>query len=144
VLNATLSRRAYILTLVLVLSALLTTTTAFAATRFVEASKGGVIRIARGAYFRVPPKSMEGDVTISADVVLEKDRVCFYFGPDGTTFDPPAQLIIVWPALARLIRVGVRDLTLYGEDGSEIKPRIRTWGVKYPIKHFSMYYFRRR
>jgi hypothetical protein len=140
-----LKKRTQILALILVVSVLLTATTILAATKFIEAKKGGVIRIARGVCFRVPPNSMEKDDTISADVVLEKDRVCFYFEPDGTTFDPPAQLMIVWPTLARLIHLGVRDLTLYYEgDGSGTKPRMRAWGAKYPIEHFSIYYFRRR
>jgi len=137
-------KRAQALALVLVLSVLLTAMTALAATKFIKARRGGVISIDKGVCFRIPPGSLEGDTTISADMVVKEDSICFYFGPDGTTFDPSAELIIAWPALGEFIHLGVRDLILYGEDGSETKPKIELRGTKYPIEHFSVYYFRRR
>jgi hypothetical protein len=137
-------KRAQALALILILSVLLITMAALAATKSIKARRGGVISIDKGVCFRIRPGSLEGDTTISADMVVEEDSICFYFGPDGTTFDPPAEIIIAWPALGEFIHLGVHDLTLYGGDGSETKPRMRMWGAKYPIEHFSVYYFRRR
>jgi len=143
-LDTIVKKRAKVFAVILLLSVLLAAATALAASRFIDADKGGVIHIAWGISFKVPPNSLEEDTVISANMVIDRKRVCFDFGPDGTTFDPPAELIMTWPILTGLVRMGVCDLTLYGGDGSETEPIIGSSAVKYPIEHFSIYYFARR
>lgn len=145
-LKTILRKRAHVLALILVLSVALTATTAFAATGRIKARRGGKIRIDRGIWFRVPPRSLEEDTVISINMEKTNDSISFECGPDGTTFNRPAQLFITWKAAADL---GLSDLTLYGEDGKEIEPRIGRSGLNYGLKsfsvyHFSLYYYRRR
>lgn len=138
-LNAILRKRAQVLSLILVLSVLLIVTSAFAATKFIKARSGGVVRIDRGVRLVIRPRALEEDTVISANMIQEQNRICFHFGPDDTEFLKPAELCVSWRAID-----DVDDLTLYGEDNEEIKPEVKRWGVKYYIEHFSLYYFRRR
>jgi hypothetical protein len=140
-LNTILGKRARVLALILVLSVLLTAATAFAATVFIRAKRGGRVNIAEGVELVIPPRALAEDTFISAYVRQRWDRVIFYFGPDGTEFSKPANLYISWQAVRR---AGVEDFTLYGPGGLKIEPTVKGWGLKYEIDHFSLYYYRRR
>jgi hypothetical protein len=134
-------RAAQALAAILVLSILLTATIALAATYSIRAGKGGEIKIAKGVTFVVPSGALKEDTVISADMKWTKDHICFYFGPDGTTFDPPAELRISWYTIGKM---DMADAILYGENGEKIMPQVKNWQGAWPIPHFSMYYFRRR
>jgi hypothetical protein len=138
-LNAILMKRAWVLVLVIVLSVLVTATTALAATKFIRARRGGVIRIAPRVLLIVPPRSLSRNTVISAYMYRTKDQIRFEFGPDGTTFARPAKLLISWRDID-----DADDLTLYGEDGERVRTDVRRCGVVCYIEHFSLYYFRRR
>lgn len=142
-LNTILKKRAQALAVILILSVLLTATTALAATKFVKADKGRVIHIAPGVKLVIPPEALEEDTVVSADMEKTDDYIDFYFGPSRTKFAKPAELRITWQAISRM---DVDDLTLYNTDGKEIEiePDIKSWGVIYYIDHFSLYYYRRR
>jgi hypothetical protein len=140
--NTVLRKRvAQALAAILVLSILLTATIALAATNLIRADKGGEIKIDRGVTFVVPPGALEKDTVISVDMKWTKDRICFYFGPDGTTFDPSAELRISWYAVSKMSMV---DPILYGESGEKVIPQIKNYEGVWHVPHFSIYYFRRR
>jgi hypothetical protein len=141
--TTTLKRRAQVLAAILILAVLLTATTAFAATRFIKAKRGGTIRMDRGVWLVIRPGALEEDAVISADMYMTEDSISFEFGPSGTEFDRPAELRVTWQAIGGR---DVEDVALYGEDGEEIEeePEIRRWGVVWYIEHFSLYYYRRR
>jgi len=134
-------RAAQALTAILALSILLTATIALATTNLIRADKGGEIKIAKGVTFVVPSGALKEDTVISADMKWTKDYICFYFGPDGTSFAPPAQLRISWYTISKM---DIADPILYGENGEKIMPQIKNWRGAWPIPHFSVYYFRRR
>ena len=90
-LNVILSKRAHILTLIIILSVLVIATTAFGVTKLIKAKDGGVIRIAPGVSLRVPAGALEKNTEISATMRVRDRGVNFRFGPSGTTFDPPAR-----------------------------------------------------
>lgn len=138
-LNTILRKRAQVLALILVLSVLLTATTALAATKFIRAKSGGTITIAQGVKLVIRPGALEEDTIISADMIQKRNRTLFRFEPDDAEFSKPAELCISWEVID-----GVEDLTLYGENGSRIEPETTRRGVKYYIDHFSLYYYRRR
>jgi len=140
--DTTLNRRLHALALLTVLSVFLATA-AFAASMLIKADEGGTIEMAEGVELVIAPKALEEDTVIHARVIMKKDRVCYSFGPDGTVFGKPAKLVVSQQVLSD---AGVTDLTLYGEDGEEIKSKIsRKKGyVEYRIEHFSIYYHRRR
>ena len=147
-LSITPKKGACILALIIVLSVALAASSAHAATKRIKAKSGGVIKVDKGIKFRIPPRSLEKDTTITIDVIQEQDYVAFEFGPSGTIFaeDKPAQLMVTWRALALL---GISDPTLYGEDDEPVHPNMKWYGLKYGIKgfyleHFSLYYYRRR
>ena len=139
-LNTILRKRAQVLAVILVLSLLLIAATAFAATKYISAKKGGTVDIAPGVSLVIKPGVLEEDTAISANMKVKRNRISFSFRPSGAEFSKPVELCISWQAID-----DVEDLTLYGENGEEIEPAKTTrWGVKYYIEHFSMYYFRRR
>lgn len=141
-LSTILRKRAQALAVILVLSVFLVATTVFAATKLIEAKKGGVVQIAQGVELVIRPNALEEDTVIAASMELQRKRVVFEFGPDGTKFRKPAHLSLSWAAMEAL--GDLESLTLYGEDGEEIEPKIKGWGMEYPIDHFSLYYHRRR
>jgi len=114
---------------------------------------GGVIRIDKDTYFVVPKGSLllpagETEITISVKMIRTKTKIKFYFGPNKTQFDPtnPATLQMSGKRLK-----GIKDLTLYLAKSEKdetpvdkIQPDEQWWGVQWPIKHFSLYYARRR
>ena len=128
-----------ILPAVLILSMFLTT--ALAATKVIKVKNGGVIKIANGIFFEVEKDSLIEDTSISAELKYGDDYVDFEFGPDGTTFSEPAKLRI---DLDVANAMDLDGLTLYGEDGEEIRPNMNKKYVEYEISHFSIYYYRRR
>ena len=138
-LNRILGKKFQILVMVMALLVIVTATVALATTKLIRAKGGGVINVARGVKLVVKPGSLEEDTEISADLVDEEERICLYFGPDGTQFLRPAILRV-----NEHVFEGIDDLVLYGEYGEEIEPEIRPWGAQYAIDHFSLYYFRRR
>jgi hypothetical protein len=139
-LNTILRKRAQVLAAILVLSVVLIATTAFAATEYIKAKRGGIVPVAPGVSLVIKPGALAEDTVISANMKVKRNHISFCFGPSGTVFSKPAELCISWQAID-----DVEDLTLYGEDGEGIEPAKTTrWGVKYYIEHFSMYYFRRR
>ena len=128
-----------ILPAVLVLSMLLTT--ALAATKLIKAKSGGVVKIADGIRLKVEKGSLEEDTLISAELKYDDDYIAFEFGPDGTTFSEPAKLRI---DLDVADAMDLNGLTLYGEDGEEIRPNMNKKYMEHEISHFSIYYYRRR
>ncbi len=138
-LNTILRKRAQLLAVILVISTIMIATAAFAVTKLIEAKTGGILEIADGARLVIPPHALKKDTVISADMSTKKKRIIFEFEPDGTVFARPARLQIGWSVVQK-----VDDLFLYGEDGEKIRPRVTWWGLEYKIRHFSLYYFRRR
>lgn len=141
-LSMILRKRAQILATILVLSVFLIATAALADTKLIIAKKGGVVNIAEGIELVIRPGALENDTIVSAYMIQKRKRVIFSFGPDDTEFEKPARLCMSWAAVEALGTL--ESLTLYGENGERIEPRIKGWGVEYPIEHFSLYYHRRR
>ena len=135
-------RLQHILVLVTILSVFLTTE-AFAVSRFIEADKGGVIDLAEGVSLVIPPRALEEDTMIRAHVVLNRDQIRYVFEPDDVVFNRPLELVISCEVLED---AGVGDLNLYGENGERIKPKKlkKKESILYRIRHFSLYYHRRR
>ena len=138
-LNKILRSKIQVLILILALSIFLTAAIALAVTKLIVAEEGGMVNISKGAVLLIRPGALEEDTVISANVVRKSEIVCFYFEPSGTEFQIPVELCLSW------FFVGdAEELTLYGDDGEEIEPTIYSWGVRYYIEHFSLYYYRRR
>jgi len=145
-LNVIPGKRVKILIIVISALLLLATAASYAATQLIKAKTGGVIHIDKGILFKIRPKALKNDTIISVNMIKTKEGIYLEFGPNDTTFNPSAQLMINWTALAKL---GMGDFTLYGEDGSKIAPTIGPEGLTYGMKsfsvsHFSLYYFGRR
>ena len=140
-LKTILRKRLQVLVSVVFLSLLLTAVAAFA-NPITIGKEGGVVSIASGADLVIPPKSLKEDTTISAVMRKERERVTFEFGPDGTRFSKPAVLYVSWQFIAN--SGNIEDLTLYGEGGKKLLPKVTLGGLEYKIKHFSLYYYRRR
>jgi len=140
-LHTFLRKRAHVITLIVVLSILLTAMTALAASKLIVAKKGGTIDLAPGVKLVIPPKALEEDTVISADMRVKKKRITYDFGPSGTVFSKPAELIISSKVFKK---AHVDDLVLYGEDGETIEPIRKKKSLVYEINHFSAYYHRRR
>jgi hypothetical protein len=133
-------KRIQALSLALILTMLVISVTAFAATELISAKKGGKIEVAQGVLAVIKPHALEEDTIISANMEVTRDRISFVFGPSGTQFKKPMELYISWSVID-----DVEDLAIYGEDNEEIEPvKINGRGLKYHINHFSIYYFRRR
>ncbi len=141
-LSTTPGRRLQVLVLITILSAFLATE-AFAVSKFIEADVGGTMSLAKGVTFVIPPGALDEDTMIQAHVVMNKNRISYTFGPDGTVFNKPALLVVSWEVLED---AGVEDVNLYGEDGKRIKPKAlkKEESFAYRIEHFSLYYHRRR
>ncbi len=142
-LNTVLTRRVRVLALILAMSVFLTSVTALAAisknSKLIEADRGGKIRIDRGVFLIVPPGALEEDTVISAAMVKTRHRIKFYFKPHNMEFLKPVQLCVSWQVID-----GIENITLYGSSGEAIEPQLYRWGVRYPLWHFSLYYYRRR
>ena len=102
----------------------------------------------QGSIVKDSARISDEDTIISANMMRIGESICFEFGPDGTTFaeGKPAVLMISWMVV---LYMRLCDFTLYGEDGSEIRPGVRWWGLEYgidsfAIEHFSLFYYRRR
>jgi hypothetical protein len=134
-----LKSKTRLVSLIAVLSVFLVITTAFAATKLIVAEDGGVVDIDTGVSLVIYANALSEDTVISATMVKDEDTADFEFGPSGTQFSTPAELCISWQVIS-----DAESLTLYGESGEVIQPQIQGWGVKYPIEHFSLYYYRRR
>ena len=142
-LNTTPRRRLQqILVLVTILSVFLATE-AFAVSRFINADEGGIIDLAEGISLVIPPGALEEDTMIRAHVVLNRNRICYTFGPDDIVFNKPVELVVSCQVLED---ADVKDLNLYGENGEKIKPKKlkKEESLLYRIEHFSLYYHRRR
>ena len=140
-------KRAQVIAAISVLSVFLIASTAFAVTKLIRATTGGIIAVARGVWFVVPPGSLQEDTPISVTARKTDDGVDFIFGPSGTTFRPSAKLCMTWQAIYG--SAAVRDLEgikLYDENGEKLEARVemRRCGVVWHIPHFSLYYYRRR
>lgn len=129
---------------ILVLLLLLVTTEAFSATKFIKAGKHSEISIAPGIKLVIPKDALSQDATISANMFIDDGNVNFIFSSEPSfegEFNPPVWLELKWSAINKLDLEGP---TLYSEDGAEISPYMQPWGASYGLKHFSLYYFRRR
>lgn len=140
--NTTLGRKLQVLVLITILSVFLATEVS-AISKLIKADEGGTVSIAKGVSLRIPPGALEEDTKIQARFLLHKNRICYIFGPDGTVFSKPVELVVSWEILGN---AGVEDLGLYGEDRKRIEPKIlkKEGSLAYRIKHFSIYYHRRR
>ena len=140
-LNKIIKKRAQVLTLILVLSVFLTAMTASAATERIG-KKGGIIDIADGVDLVVPEGAIEGKpIEITADMYWKGDSIEFDFGPSPMTFELRLRLRITWEALEEM---GLDTFTLYAPGWRELQPTEHPWGLLWKIKHFSLYYCRRR
>jgi hypothetical protein len=137
------TRRARVMALILVLSVSIVATTAFAATKLIEADKGGVVPMGHGVKLTILPNALEEDTEISAEMEYTEDRINFHLGPSGTEFSEPAELRLTWKAIGGR---DVENIALYDENDQEIEtePEIENSGVVFYIEHFSIYYHRRR
>ena len=140
--HANLRKRLQGLVSVTILLLLLAAAVAFADKQLIEAEEGGVVNIASGADLVIPPKALKEDTIVSAYMEEGSELVTFTFGPDDLRFSKPAMLYI---SLSLIDALGnIDDLTLYGEDGKKLKPKLTQGILEYRIKHFSLYYYRRR
>ena len=141
-LHTALRKRAYVLTLIIVLSILLTAMTAIAASKLITAKKGGTIDIAPGVKLVIRPNTLEEDTVISASMSIESNGdITYEFGPDDIDFSKPVELIISKRVLKD---AKIKDFVLYGADGEEIRAKKSKKELIYKIEHFSLYYHRRR
>ena len=140
-LSAILRKKSQVIVSIMILSVFFTATAAFAATKAITASDGGTVRVTPDIELVIESRALKNDILISARMLRNTDRICFNFGPDGTSFakNRPAELRAPWKAIA-----DAEDLILWGEDGKPIEPQIEEWGVIWHIPHFSLYYYRRR
>ena len=139
-LNTIPKKRAQVILPILFLLLLMTATSANAASKFIKADKGGVIRIDWWAYLKIEPDGLSQDTRVTADLEWTDDQINLQIEAPGATLCKPAKLMISWWAIYDF----VDSFILYGDDGSEIKPFINWWGLNYYMSHFSLYYFRRR
>ena len=139
--NTVFKKRAQVSTFILVLSVFLTVMTASAATETIRKG-GGTIEIASGVSLFIPKAAIPRmRVDISADMYSTTDSIEFVFGPSPMRFDKDLTLKITWEALEDL---NLDGFTLYGPRGKRIEPANRSWGLAWKIRHFSLYYYRRR
>jgi hypothetical protein len=139
-LKAIPGKRAYILTLVFVLSAILIATV-YGDVKLITAKKGGTVRAERGAELVIPPRALAEDTVISAELDIQNDTIYLLFGPHGTEFNPSATFKVSWTLIKKY---GIDDYTAYGPGGEILVPELTKKGLEYEIQHFSLYYFRRR
>lgn len=146
-LNTIIKKRAQVLTLILVLLVFLTAMTASAVTKRID-EDGGTINIASGVSLKFPQDALDDDydgddggIVISADMYQTADFIEFLFGPSPMSFQKSLRLKITWEAIEEM---DLDTFTLYSPDGEEIQPVERSWGLLWKIKHFSLYYYRRR
>jgi hypothetical protein len=141
--KAMIRKKTQILVLAMMMLVILTASSAFAVTQFIDKDKGGIISIDRGIYLTIMPKSLNEDTLISATISDEGSRLYFYFGPDDTVFakNRPAILFITNDAIEQY---GLDNFVLYGEDGETQLSYNTRWGKMWSIHHFSLYYFVRR
>ena len=136
-------KRARVLMLVVAMSVLLTATTVSvaknASSEFIRADEGGVINIEEGVLLVIPPEALEEDTLISAVMMQNRNRIAFHFKPHRLEFLRPVYLCVSWQVID-----DIENTTLYGKEGEAIEPQVYSWGVSYPIWHFSLYYYRRR
>jgi len=149
--NTFLRNRARTLTTVLILSILLTAATAFAATEFIKARKGGIVDIASGVKLEIVRRGLAADAYVSGEMYEEKGKgkkigKDIYFGFEARD-DEGYDVELTKPALlyvSQELLKGLKDTTLYGENGEEIVPEKSGKKFVYGLDHFSLYYYRRR
>ena len=113
---------------------------------------GGYIEIDAGIYLVVPPQALKADTEIGARMKRDKKdrKTKFYFIPPGLEFHRSAELQATWEAIYDAeegepeLQYGVEIDGVVYDVGSPAPPSIETWGVRWKIDHFSLYYYRRR
>jgi hypothetical protein len=114
-------------------------------TKRIRARKGGTLKVSKGktfASFYVPRKSLAKDKTLSMAVSGEGLGTVIEFGPSGTTFRPPAKLVLTFPADG--IDPDAIVASLSGEDGAvKVDQKVTVRGnwivIQAEIPHFSIY-----
>lgn len=139
-LDTSTSRRTQLLASIFVLSIFLISTIASAATEAIG-KKGGMVQIAPGVSLVVPEDAVKKRTIISADMYWTADSVEFLFGPSPMSFSENLSLKITWEVINSM---DLDDFTLYGPNKEQIQPVKKSWGLMWKIKHFSLYYYRRR
>jgi hypothetical protein len=114
-------------------------------TRFIRARWGGILIVSKGrtfASFYVPRGSLDKDETLSMAVSGQGLGTVIEFGPSGTTFQPPAKLVLTFPADG----IDPDDIvaSLSGDDGTiEVNQKVTVRGnwivIQAEIPHFSIY-----
>ncbi len=143
-LNLGVKKKSQIILATLILSVFLIAMTALSTVQLVREGPGGTIDIADGISLRIEPHSLQEDVVITAELLWpakKRDPIQFSFLPDNIIFGRSAKLIV---DLATIEAMGLKQLTLYGPDDEPIQPKIKGSRAEYEIKHFSIYYYRRR
>lgn len=114
-------------------------------TRFIRARWGGILVVSNGrtsASFYVPRRSLAKDETLSMAVSGQGLGTVIEFGPSGTTFQPPAKLVLTFPADG----IDPDDIvaSLSGDDGTiKVNQKVTVRGnwivIQAEIPHFSIY-----
>ena len=114
---------------------------------YIEANKGGTIIIDDDTCLIIPRKALEHDTLITAKVTYGGGKVKFKFKPEGLVF---RKCVYVQKSMAAM--QDALGYTLYyapDEDNPDnytetIKPKMKKENVTWALKHFSLYYHRRR
>lgn len=137
----TINRKVYLLILILVLSVFLTAMEASAARKRIT-KDGGSIEIAPGVTLVIPEGAIEGKpVSISAKMYWRRDTIEFDFGPSPMSFIVRLRLRIDWEVIESM---NLDDFILYSPNGNLLPSEEKALALVWKIKHFSLYYCRRR
>lgn len=124
-------------------------------TRFITksiGSDGGYIQVGNGVYFVVPAGALKEDTEIGVKMKRDKKekKTKFYFIPAGLEFQRSAELRATWESIQDAqeeepdLQYAVEEDGVLYDVGKPIGPGIEALGVAWKIKHFSLYYYRRR
>lgn len=114
----------------------------------IKADKGGVICIDEDTKLIIPAGALSKNTRIRVKMVQNDNKVTFDFEPEGIQFNKPVylqkKLLSMWDAewgFALYYAPDPDDLEQYTE---VIEPVLDNSDIKWPLDHFSLYYYRRR
>lgn len=114
---------------------------------YITAKEGGTIILDDNTQLIIPKRALKHDTYISAKVVYNTSKIMFHFEPEGLVFRKRVYL-----QKSRTAMKDANGYTLYyAPDPSNldnytetIRPTIDSENVTWSLKHFSLYYHRRR
>jgi hypothetical protein len=113
----------------------------------ISAEEGGTVDVGDGTSLEIPPGSLSADTTITVTTrapsseLPESESVqgkVYDFGPDGTTFDPPATLKVPVASAAPDGKALVISV-LEGATWTDLETTSGAESVSAPVAHFSSF-----